>query len=94
MLSAMILCFHTRSEAGPRIDRLKFDRLVDELKTEEVIDPRSRSLMQRSTVMEEFVCKCDRLKECQKIGYKHASNWRNIGLRGQENDHHQMTKMP
>ena len=32
VLSAMILCFHTRPEAGPRIDRLKFDRLADVLK--------------------------------------------------------------
>ena len=50
--------------------------------------------MQRSTMMEEFKCKCDRLKECQKMGYKHALNWGRIGSRGQENDHHQMTKMP
>ena len=29
MLSAVVLCFHARLEAGPRIDQLKFSRLAD-----------------------------------------------------------------
>ena len=32
VLSAVILHFHACLEAGPGIDRQKFDRLVDELK--------------------------------------------------------------
>ena len=48
MISATVLRFHARPEVGPRIDQLKFRRLVDGPSLKRWSIQRSRSLVQKN----------------------------------------------
>ena len=94
MLSAVVLHFHARPEAGPGIDQLKFSRLADGPSSKS--DQSKKAITGAAVINGRRICAqvervSARPKEWRRIGYGHELEEKG-GLKDQKDDHHQVTK--